>query len=151
MAQPPPAQAAPAVAQQPAAPRTRIPVPNVQPYCQVVGEPSGDIRHWLLSFDAYLDCVDRNQDPNHPLQDLDKIALLISHLGQEGLRSFGATPEYLTRNQGTYQALKDHIIQHFRRAPSQFKARFDFFSRRQEPGETTKEFLLALRALAVDC
>ncbi len=147
----PAADQQPAAAQQPAAPRSRIPVPHVNPFCQAIGETSGDIRHWLLTFDAYLDCVNRNQVQNARLQDLDKIALLISHLGQEGLRSFGGTPEYAARNAGTYDALKQHVITHFRRAPSRFKARHDFYTRRQEPGESIKDFVTALRALVVDC
>ena len=142
-------------AQQPGQPRVRIPVPAVQPYLQTLGDATPDIRHWFLTFESYLDIVDINQDPANPLQDREKKALLISHLGNEGLRSFGTTPEYRVfrdpQQQMTYLQLKDHVIAHFRRAPSTFKARFDFTSRHQQEGESIKEYLLALRALVVDC
>ncbi|MCP4996570.1 MAG: hypothetical protein GY934_22770, partial [Gammaproteobacteria bacterium] len=51
----------------------------------------------------------------------------------------------------TFAALCDQVSAHFRRTPSVFKARFDFYSRRQERGEPIKEFIGALRVLAADC
>ncbi len=145
----------PAAAQQPVAPRGRIPVPHVSPYLQNVGDSGGDIRNWLLLFDVYIQCVERNQDPNSPLQDIDRNVLLISHLGSEGLRSFSTTPDFAEYNDPanptTYQRLKTMVQEHFRMTPSVFKARFDFVSRTQEPGESIAEYLVALRALLPDC
>ena len=145
----------PAAAQQPAAPRIRIPIPTVPPFLPVPGEAHGDVRDWLRTFDSYLRCVERNQDPQNPLHDDDKNALLISHLGQEGLKSFGGTPVYdlymTPGQQTTFADLRQAVSTHFRRTPSVFKARYDFYSRKQDSGESVQEFDLALRALAVDC
>ncbi len=73
------------------------------------------------------------------------------HLGNEGLRSFSATNAYDNQDNVTYDVFKGQVIRHFRRSPSLFKARYDFFTRRRETGESFDDFVLALRALAVDC
>ncbi len=62
-------------AQQPVAQEYRIviiiiPVLAVQPFLQYIGDTLPDIRHWLLSFKTYLDCVEdqsrRWQSPWRP-------------------------------------------------------------------------------------
>ncbi len=55
-------------AQQPVGPRVQIPVPVVQPFLLNIGDTPPDIRHWLLSFKTYLDCVEINQDAGNPLE-----------------------------------------------------------------------------------
>ncbi len=71
------------------------------------------------------------------------------------MRSFFNTPHYAALHapnaQFTYAQLKEQITGHFWRTPSKLKARYDFVSRHQEPGESIKEFVQALRATAVDC
>ncbi len=93
--------------------------------------------------------------PNSPLQDIDRNVLLISHLGSEGLRSFSTTQDFAEysnpANPTTYQSLKKMVQEHVRTTPSVVKARFDFVSRTQEPGESVAEYLVALRALLPDC
>ncbi len=78
-----------------------------------------------------------------------KNALLLSHLGQEGLRSSGGTPEYAAcRNPNvpvTYDQLWGQTMEHFRRTHSILKTRFDFASRWQEPGESIKEYVQDLQ------
>ncbi|MCP3661932.1 MAG: hypothetical protein GY696_05445 [Gammaproteobacteria bacterium] len=132
-----------ALAQQPVGPRVRIPVPVIQPFLQNIGDTPPDIRHLLLSFKTYLDCVEINQDAGNPLGDQEKKALLMSHLGNEGLRSFATTPDCAAlqnpNQQMTYLQLREHIIAHFRRAPSTFKARFDFASRVQQEGSQSPD------------
>ncbi|MCP3664965.1 MAG: hypothetical protein GY696_21125 [Gammaproteobacteria bacterium] len=106
-----------APAQQPVGPRVQIPIPVIHPFLQNIGDTPPDIRHWLLSFKTYLDCVEMDQDAGNFLRDREKKALLMSHLGNEGLRSFAVTPEYAAlqdpNRQMTYLQLRDHIIAHF--------------------------------------
>ncbi|MCP3665457.1 MAG: hypothetical protein GY696_23675, partial [Gammaproteobacteria bacterium] len=138
-------------AQQPAAPRNRIPVPAVPAFYENIGDQHRDFRKWLIRFNAYLFCIEYNQDPGQPLGDRGRVALLLSHLGNEGRSSFSATPGYMDRANLTFAALCDQVPAHFRCMHSVFKARFDFYSRRQGRGEPIKEFIGALRVLAVDC
>ncbi|MCP3666024.1 MAG: hypothetical protein GY696_26595 [Gammaproteobacteria bacterium] len=103
-----------APAQQPVGTRVRIPVPDVQPFLQNIWDTPPDIRHWLLSFKTYLDCVEMDQDAGNFLGDREKKALLMSHLGNEGLQSFAITLEYAAlqdpNRQMMYPQLRDHII-----------------------------------------
>ncbi len=85
---------APVVAQQPAAPKNRIPVPAFPAFYENIGDQHGDFWKWLTRFNAYLNCIEYNEDPGQPLGDRGRVTLLLSHLGNKGLSSFSATPGY---------------------------------------------------------
>ncbi len=113
------------------------------PFLSCPGEPSTDWRAWLTAFDTYLTTSGLNAAE---VRDEQKRALLLHCIGMEGQRIFATlgTSE-------TYKEARERLTQFFGKSKDVVVERYKFRQRHQRQGESAREYVSALRELAVTC
>ena len=106
------------------------------------GEPSTPFTSWMCMFENFMLAV--NDDA---LSDARKRALLIHCRGTEGQRLFYTLPV----DGDTYSAAVGALTAFFMPKVNVVFERYKFRQRTQRPGESTAQFVAALREIAVKC
>ncbi|XP_046595336.1 uncharacterized protein LOC124294411 [Neodiprion lecontei] len=80
-----------------------------------------------------------------------KAALLLTQVSQEVFAEIPAICETETPLSLTYEALKEKLESHYQPKPNQQLQRFSFRARKQGRNESIRDFVTALRSLALKC
>ncbi|KAJ8364836.1 hypothetical protein SKAU_G00136670 [Synaphobranchus kaupii] len=112
------------------------------PFLQSVGEPPVPFKAWIRTFENYLLAMSEVDLP-----DARKRALLIHCLGAEGQRLFYT----LTVADEKYDTAREAIQNFFTPKVNVVAERYRFRQRSQRPGETTDQFVAALKELVTTC
>lgn len=119
-------------------------MPLSAPFMPCPSEPTTSFSAWLKMFKNYMLVIDATRD-SWPKER--KHTVLLHTLSMEGQRLFYMLPDADTLYNSAVEGLKRHFVPKVHVIAERHK----FRQRAQRPGETTYQFLAALRELSVAC